>query len=333
MTGQPLRAQDKLTLLLSLVPYLMEHDGVSVAEAAAHFEVSPTQLRDAVRTIAVSGVPGETHQYQIGDLFDIDWDELLDNDRIVLTHLVALEDSPRFSGREAAALIAGLQYLSALPENADRAVVASLTAKLTRGAMGPPTALAVARHQPDELLSVLADAVRARRRVEFDYRNGRGEREARSVDPLRAESIDRDWYLRGWDHGRGALRTFRLDRMTALRVTGQAISYAPGDVPLPDGLFQGSPEDISVEVAVANSALPLLADYIPAAATRTSSSDRPGWTLTTLRFAHSQALKRLISGHPGMVTVLSPPEARAEVAAWASAGAERYFAAETPEST
>ena len=69
---QPVHAQDKLAFLLSLVPYLMDHDRVSVSDAAAHFGVPVEQIRQAVRLIAVSGVPGETTQYQHDDLFDID---------------------------------------------------------------------------------------------------------------------------------------------------------------------------------------------------------------------------------------------------------------------
>jgi proteasome accessory factor C len=110
-----MRAQDKLAFLLSLVPFLLDHDRVSVAEAAEHFGVDEEQIREAVRLIAVSGVPGETSQYLHGDLFDIAWDDFEDNDRIAITNRVAIDDSPRFSAREAAALIAGLQYLSALP--------------------------------------------------------------------------------------------------------------------------------------------------------------------------------------------------------------------------
>ena len=117
---KPMLAQDKLAFLLALVPYLMDHDRVSVENAAAHFGVPAGQIREAVRLIAVSGVPGETSQYQHGDLFDIAWDEFEENDQIVLTQMVAIDDSPRFSAREAAALIAGLQYLSALPENAEQ---------------------------------------------------------------------------------------------------------------------------------------------------------------------------------------------------------------------
>ncbi len=318
---KPMQAQDKLAFLLALVPYLMDRDRVSVTEAAQHFGVEKSQLRDAVRLIAVSGIPGETNAYQPGDLFDIAWDDFEENDQIVLTHQVAIDDSPRFSAREAAALIAGLQYLSALPENADRDVIGSLMAKLARGSSGAPSEVAVARSETDETLATIRDAVAAGTQVEFDYLNSRGERERRRVDPLRIESVDQDWYLRGWDHLRTALRTFRLDRVDGLIVTDQPITYRPGDLRLPETLFEGTPDDQLVTVEVSASALPLIVDYIPDGADR---SEHDGLVRTQLRVAHFHGLKRLVTGLSGVLTVLDPPEARRVVADWAAAGAARY---------
>ena len=92
-----------------------------------------------------------------------------------MTNLVAIDDSPRFSGREAAALIAGLQYLSALPENADRAAMASLTDKLSRGASAHPSAVAVEGSEPDAALALIRRAVAAGVQIEFDYLDAQGE--------------------------------------------------------------------------------------------------------------------------------------------------------------
>lgn len=318
---RPSQAQDKLAFLLALVPFLMDRDRVSVAEAAEHFGVDQESMREAVRLIAVSGVPGETNAYLPGDLFDIAWDDFEDNDQIVLTHLVAIDDSPRFSAREAAALIAGLQYLTALPENADRAVFGSLMAKLARGASAAPSQVAVARSESDEALAVIRDAVIAGVQLEFSYLNSRGAREQRRVDPLRVESVDQDWYLRGWDHLRTAIRTFRLDRIDDLVATDEPIACRPGDVTLPETLFEGTPDDLLVTVDVAASALPLVEDYIPEGAVRETRGDR---VRTSVRVAHFHGLKRLAASLSGALTVLDPPEARQVVADWARAGAERY---------
>ncbi|WP_010202424.1 helix-turn-helix transcriptional regulator [Salinibacterium sp. PAMC 21357] len=259
---QPLRAQDKLVYLLALVPYLMDHDRVSVSEAAAHFGVPQQQIRDAVRLIAVSGVPGETATYQDSDLFDIAWDDFEENDQIVLTHMVAIDDSPRFSAREASALIAGLQYLSGLPEHADRVAIATLMSKLSRGASAQPTAVGVEASDLDETLALIRETVAAGTQIEFDYLNSRGESERRRIDPLRIESVDADWYVRGWCHSREDVRTFRLDRISCPTMTSESITHTVADVSLPETLFDASPEDIRVTIEVVESAIPLLGDYV-----------------------------------------------------------------------
>ena len=318
----PLRAQDKLAFLLSLVPYLMDHDRVKVADAAAHFGVPPEQIREAVRLIGVSGIPGETAMYQHGDLFDIAWDSFEDEDEIVLTNLVAIDDSPRFSAREAAALIAGLQYLSALPENADRAAIASLMSKLSRGASAEPVPVAVEASETDETLALLRTSVERGVQIEFDYVNSTGLAERRRVDPLRVESMDADWYVRGWCHLREAVRTFRLDRISNPVVTTEPITRGPRDVRLPDVLFEDTPDDLLVTIDVAAAAASLLADYVPDGATTTQEHE--GRVRTTIRVSHFHGLKRLIASMPGVATVVSPPEARAVIAEWAAAGAARY---------
>jgi proteasome accessory factor C len=315
------QAADKLAFLLALVPYLMDHDRVSVSEVATHFGVPEAEIRDAVNLIAVSGIPGATGTYQHNDLFDVAWDDFLDNDQIVLTNLVAIDESPRFSGREAAALIAGLQYLSALPENTDRGAIATLMAKLSRGASAAPTQLAVEDTATDATLAVIRESVAAGVQVEFNYRGSRGATERRRVDPLRIESLDADWYVRGWCHLREAVRTFRLDRISDPRRTDEPITHHKQDVALPDALFEGSLDDLQVTLELSASALPLLEDYIRDSPVTMVADNR---ARTVIRVSHLHGLKRLIAGMPGVVTVVEPQEARDAVAEWATAGAAQY---------
>lgn len=319
---KPQHASDKLAFILALVPYLMDHSRISVAEVANHFAVPEQAVRNAVSLIAVSGVPGETGTYQHSDLFDVAWDDFLDNDQIVLTNLVAIDDSPRFSGREAAALIAGLQYLSALPENADRSAIASLMAKLARGASASPSQVAVEGTTTDATLSVIRESVTAGVQIDFDYLNARGERERRLVDPLRIESLDADWYLRGWCHLREAVRTFRLDRISDPQRSDKPIAFHTTDIDLPTTLFEGSTDDIEVTLELPTAALGLLSDYIGDSRVTEHS---PGIVRTTIGLAHLHQLKRLICSMPGVVAVVAPAEARAVVAEWASAAAARYL--------
>ena len=113
---------------------------VDVAEAAAHFGSPTMQIRDAVKLIAMSGLPGATGTYQPNDLFDIDWDAFEDDDEIVIVHHVAIDDAPRLSAREAAALIAGLQYLRHCPRTPTAPHSRRCMAKLDAGASATPDA-------------------------------------------------------------------------------------------------------------------------------------------------------------------------------------------------
>ena len=313
------QAADRVSFLLALVPWLMDQGRVGVAAAAAHFGVSVDEIRRAVELIAVSGVPGETRQYQHGDLFDIAWDDFEQHDVVQLTNLVALDDAPRFSAREAAALIAGLQYLSALPEHGDREAVASLMAKLSRGASAAPSQVAIERREVDEVLAVVHEALGAGVQVEFDYAGLRGVVERRRVDPLRVESVDADWYLRAWDHLREAVRTFRVDRISRPALGTAPVEHRASEVALPDGLFEGTADDVVVDVEIDEAAAPLLADYRP---TREHASG-PGRVRLSLRVSRVETVARLVASLPGDAEVVSPPEARLAVRDWAGRALSR----------
>lgn len=69
-----------------------------------------------------------------------------------------------------------------------------------------------------ELFTVLGDALRDRKRVEFDYHAiGSDSTARRSVEPYGLFFVSGHWYLAGRDPERGALRNFRLSRMSAAR--------------------------------------------------------------------------------------------------------------------
>lgn len=312
-------ARDRLAFLLSLVPYLLDKKRADVTSTASHFGVDPERVRAAVRLIAVSGVPGESSQYQHNDLFDIDWDAFEEDDEIVITHRVAIDDSPRFSAREASALIAGLQYLSTLPEHSDRDVIGQLMAKLAHGSTKPPLQLAVEQSQVDETLATLRRAVSRGCQVEFSYVNARNGQESRRVDPLRLDSLDEHWYLRGWCHTRLGMRTFRLDHISDIRTIDAPISRHATEVPLSDSLFQPSDHDVTATVDIAEDIVPLIQEYV--------ASERPGdegRVIVDLRMGHLTALARLVARLPGTPHVLSPRAAIEAVAEWAEAALAPY---------
>jgi predicted DNA-binding transcriptional regulator YafY len=67
-----------------------------------------------------------------------------------------------------------------------------------------------------EALISAASAIRAGRRVRFDYESGEGAKTRRQIEPYAVMHTDGRWYLIGYCLTRKAMRTFRLDRVSSL---------------------------------------------------------------------------------------------------------------------
>ena len=82
------------------------------------------------------------------------------------------------------------------------------------------------------LFDELADAVRRRKTVTFIYFSmHRDDTSTRHVDPYGLAYISGHWYLIGHDHDAGALRQYRVRRMSGLEVNAKKAQSADFDVP------------------------------------------------------------------------------------------------------
>ena len=79
-----------------------------------------------------------------------------------------------------------------------------------------------------ESLTRAATAIRASRRVRFDYHSHTGAASRRQIEPYAVLHTDDRWYLIGRDLQRKALRTFRLDRVDHLELCTAAFHRPPG---------------------------------------------------------------------------------------------------------
>ncbi|TQJ32248.1 YafY family protein [Microbacterium sp. SLBN-146] len=316
---RPLVATDRAALMLQLVPYLIGKGEVSVAEAADEFDVSPGQMRAMVEKLTVIGLPGEGGFWQMSnDLFDIDWDLLDQRDLIVITNAVGLERAPRLTAREAAALLAGLHLARTIPGVGDTAVFAGLLAKLARGASSTPADVIVAPGPVDTARDIVANALTRGVAVSFTYQAPDAAATTRTVDPVKVLISDGQWYLQGWCHLRQAMRTFHLDRVSAIDTTDIPITH--GEEPVPEWFEAGSSGDVIVRLRFAEEVGPLLGDYLDRAVVQTSD----GVATATMRVADEVSLRRLIARRAGAVEVIEPEGARREAAAWAQAGLALY---------
>ncbi|WP_308493822.1 helix-turn-helix transcriptional regulator [Microbacterium terrisoli] len=317
-SGRPVLATDRAALMLQLVPYLINLGEVSVADAAADFDVTPAQMRQMVEMLTMIGRPGERGYWQLpNDLFDIDWDLLDEQDRIVITNTVGLAEAPRLTAREAAALLAGLQLAQSLPGVGDSGVVAGLLAKLAAGASSTPADVIVASEPVDDVRITVDEALRRHVAVSFAYKAPDAPVTTRTVDPVKVHIANGQWYLQGWCHLRHAMRTFHLDRVGDLQLTDIPITH--GEEPVPE-LFEGSEADNVVRIRFPRELSHLMGRYLDQARSKTTA----GMTVATLRVADPQSLKRLATGRGGDLEILEPAAARAAAAEWAQAGLDLY---------
>jgi len=305
-------ATDNLMLLLALVPYVLDKGEVSVSEAARQFQRTEDDIVEAVQLIACAGIPGENLAYSHLDLFDIDW-ELFEEQRLItFWNTVAIDHSPRFTAREASALIAGLQYLAAHPAYSGRGDIDEVLGKIRRGSShGYSDRIAIAQPEAEGHLQILNDAIGAKVSVSILYHNKAGETGTRLIDPLVLESRDAVWYVRAWCHHRQALRTFRVDHMESVEPTEKPQGNHDSLIDdISPELFQPSSDDITVGIDTTVGALPVIADYLPRGFTQPVGE---GALRLEIPFAHYGSLTRFAAAHTTLVTIVAPGSAVAAV--------------------
>jgi proteasome accessory factor C len=245
-------------------------------------------------------------------LFDIDWDDFEERD-LIRFRQAPLDQKPRLSSREAAALLAGLQAIAALPSSTENRKIDHLMAKLARGASGDVAPVAVNVRASDDLRVTVALAVRGQQRLLIDYVTTRGERDKREVDPLRLESIDDVWYLRAWCLNRDAERTFRLDRMASAVAIGAAAPHSSVETDSRE-LFNAAADNLIVTVELVAAAVPVIADYLGTHDAVEYNDDR---AIARIPLAHMGLVGRLATRLTGVGEITGPAEAREAAAAWA----------------
>jgi predicted DNA-binding transcriptional regulator YafY len=136
-----------------------------------------------------------------------------------------------FTASEAAAIALAMARSGPMPfDGAARTALHKVVAAMSAtGRSGAAELLARihllhARSEPSTgpVVRAVEQALVDRRVLCLDYRDKHGQPTlARRVEPLGLVGAERDWYLVGWCRLRGAVRVFRLDRITTVELTGE----------------------------------------------------------------------------------------------------------------
>ncbi|WP_329372446.1 YafY family transcriptional regulator [Streptomyces sp. NBC_00669] len=159
------------------------------------------------------------------------------------------------------------------------------------------------------VLLTLAQASRSRHGVALRYRSWRQEHSERVLDPYGVVFHDARWYVIGHDHLRGALRTFRIDRIASVAPRDATFTLPAGFDPVAHltATLAQAPYRWQVEVLV-DGPLGELARRLPnGTATLTP---RPDGVLIRARADRLDGMARLLASLEWPFTVHSPDELR-----------------------
>ena len=203
-----LSADERLTRLLALIPWVAGRDGPLVEEVCTRFGCTQQELVDDLELLFLCGL----HPYTPDVLIDVDIAE----GRVWIRYADYFSRPLRLTAAEGLALLAaGRTVLAAAGSDSDGPLARGLD-KLA-GVMGVDANEAVEIELgavADDVVGILRDAVAASRQVRIDYYSfGRDQRAERVIDPYAVFSAGGQWYVSAWCHRVDDERLFRVDRI------------------------------------------------------------------------------------------------------------------------
>ena len=299
-------ATARLTRLLTMVPWLVNRQGIDLARAADDLGVTVDQLEADLRLLFLCGygqLPDE--------LIEADWE----GGRVFVGNADTIARPLRLGVDEAVTLIVGLRALREVPGLGERDAVDRALAKLeaAAGAAGAPADRVRAEMADGAEPGMLAEARRAiaeHRRIHLRYLvPARDEATDRDVDPMRVVGIDGRWYLEGWCHRAQDTRLFRMDRVEELTVLDSDGTPPPQARvrDLSEGTFRPAPDDVVVTLRLLPGAA-WVADYYPVDSAEPVPPEEGGGLVVRLRTPDTAWLRRLVRRLGGRGRVLEPAD-------------------------
>jgi proteasome accessory factor C len=291
---------DQVSRLLALVPYLQRHPDADLEETSGAFGVSSKQLLADLDVLWYCGLPGGLP----GDLIEIDMDALTASGRIRLSNADYLTRPMRFTPDEVLSLLVALRTVRELagPSNGDGVETALAKLEAASGASASPNVAVVGG--PAAVRDVLAAAIDAGQLVEFDYTDAGLEPSVPTVAPARLIVRDGFGYLQAWNIDRAAWRTYRLDRIDAVRRTEEPAGEFGTPPEFGPGWLERSGEAQAVTLRLAPEAA-WITEYIPVQDVRSTERE----TEVDLLVADPAWLRSLLLRLGAGLLEVIPPEA------------------------
>jgi proteasome accessory factor C len=303
---------DQVARLLALIPYLQARPGITLADAAAAFSLTQKQLLADLWVAFMCGLPGGMP----GDLIEVDMDAVEGQGVIRLSNADILSKPLRLAPHEVATLRLALQAVREIAAPESYAAIDSASAKLATMSWqdGPPAVVSIVTGE-ESVRQVLVDALEAQQRVRLTYEGGtRGDTTEPVVDPAAIVVRDGYAYLEAWSVDRNGWRSYRLDRIIAVDLTGDP-GVDHGRPPVREDWLADAAAEVTLKVQ--DSAWWITESY----PTSAISGD-----LVTLRVVEGAWLRQLVLRLGAEAEVVSPVAAQDEAVQAAREAMDRYTA-------
>ena len=311
-------AAARLRRLLTVIPWIVDHQGSALSEIAARFGMSVPELERDLELVPFCGLP----PYSPDRLIDC---EIVDG-RVFLRFAEYFARPLRLTPSEGFALLAAGRGLLAVPGADPGGSLARALDKLA-GVLGGADGMAV-EWAPARFLEPLRQAAAAAERVEIDYYAfGRDALTTRRIDPHAVFAAAGQWYVDAWCHRAGDERLFRVDRVRDVRPTGEHFEAArPATAAAPTSLFHPGADDLRVTLCLAPEAGWVVETY----PTESVEVEPDGRLRVVLVASERPWLERLLLRLGPAGEVVAPDEARAAGPSAAKRLLARYVGVSPP---
>lgn len=236
--------------VLAIVPWIVANPGERVADVAARFGLTESELLEDLGVVYMVGLP----PYSPDALVDVQID---DEGRVTIRLADFFSRPLRLTPGQGLALLASSDGLLSVPGTDPDGALARALAKLgaalgmadERSGSGVDVHLGAAEGR---LLDQLRTAASAGTEVELSYYSyGRDARTTRVVAPWRVFADAGSWYVHAWCHLADGERIFRVDRIEDLVELDRPATRRPDDGQEGEGIFhprEGDPR-VTLELA------------------------------------------------------------------------------------
>lgn len=244
----------KVDRILEIIIYLVNHDNVPASYLAERFHVSVRTIQRDMVNISSIGIPiyacgGKYGGYSILPTYKMKNSEIRSEEQqMIIKALESLATS--YTNDTLNSLIE--KYNAIIEKEGGQKVFWDFS-------------VSKENKQVQDMNAMLEKAIHNRTFVSFEYYNANGDKSEQFVEPLAIHYKWYAWYLFAWSKSKGAYRTFKVARISNLKIEGMKSTISHGDV---KKLMEQSEHDyyktcIHIEVHFRQEDSGLMEEYFP----------------------------------------------------------------------